>query len=414
MPSFFVNTSLGRGDLSLFLRNDSGLLQDGYDVRWSVYKKDGRPSSGLLIPAARAGAGEYYAPWGCSHSGGCYAISWQYRSSPDGPVHVVTQDFFVLDVSDFCPCPVPGSGAPVDCGAFFAGQVLGPGDLRIRIVDDDGLPASPYAVWWTVVDACGRPATPRSPGSPGQSLGEFYASWTVCGSGEYSIRWEWMLDQDSPLEAACFPFSVLNPPALFFSGGTCCVVRGKGCCESACGASSCAPPSPVPACSPNFCPCPVPSCSPIPPPVPVTQCCDVEVPRVVHLPTQVLPLAGAFTAQAPYSIPARVRKVAFYITYSRGVAGGFPIVRLMWGNGSEETQATVISASAAAVSSVLTAQPMRLSDLMGPVPPDDSPVSFLLETTAPGGSTTVRLLASEGGVPGLPGTIGITLTASSD
>jgi len=147
----------------------------------------------------------------------------------------------------------------------------------------------------------------------------------------------------------------------------------------------------------------------------VNKCDDeIEIPRVVHLATQVLPTAGQFTNQSSYAVPHGIRKIAFYITYSRGAVGGFIALRLKWGNGSEETQATIIDRSAIRLDGEFSAQAMRLSDLMGPMPPDDSPVSFMLEASVPGGSSTVRLLAAEGGVPGLPGTVSITLTASSD
>jgi hypothetical protein len=418
MPSFFTNIGLSRGDLSLFLRNDSGLPQDGYDVRWTISKKSGELSSGSRVPAVKANTGEYFAPWGCSRSGGCYVIKWEYRAEPNGAIQSRCQEFFVININcrSCSSSSSSSSSSSTNCGAFFSGQSLGPNGLYIKITDEDGLPSSAFAVYWTIYNQCGIPVTSKSLALPGSSLGDYYAPWTVCGAGEYSILWEWMLESDSALEATRSPFSIFNPPALFFSGGTCCLVRSQPCCTSSPCQSSCGTGTVVfIKTPPNFCDgCP-PMCCSSTTQVIVNKCDDeIEIPRVVHLATQILPVAGQFTNQSPYAIPHGIRKIAFYITYSRGAVGGFIALRLKWGNGSEETQATIIDRSAIKLDGEFSAQAMRLSDLMGPMPPDDSPVSFMLEASVPGGSSTVRLLAAEGGVPGLPGTVSITLTASSD
>jgi hypothetical protein len=84
----------------------------------------------------------------------------------------------------------------------------------------------------------------------------------------------------------------------------------------------------------------------------------------------------------------------------------------MWGNGTEEIQETLLDLDYATFNQY-SIQNLSLQEFEGPIPPDNSPVNFMIEAGVPGGSTTVRLIATEGGVPGSPGTIGITLTASS-
>jgi hypothetical protein len=84
----------------------------------------------------------------------------------------------------------------------------------------------------------------------------------------------------------------------------------------------------------------------------------------------------------------------------------------MWGNGTEETQETLIDHDIT-ISNQFSSQNMFLQELDGPVPPDNNPVNFMLEVGVPGGASTVRLIAAEAGVPGAPGTIGITLTAAT-
>jgi hypothetical protein len=130
------------------------------------------------------------------------------------------------------------------------------------------------------------------------------------------------------------------------------------------------------------------------------------------LATQPLPAGGAFTNQPSYVIPSGVRHVTFYLSYTRGFVNGFPVLRLLWGNGVEETQETLVDSDITVLTPALSSQNMFLQDLDGPIPQDDNPVNFILYVTVPGGSKTVRLLVAEKGVPGAPGTIGIALTAS--
>lgn len=389
MASFFANRTLSRGDLTLFLRNALGLPQDGFDVRWTVFRKNGLLASGSRIPATKASTGEYFAPWGCADQGGCYHIRWEYSDAPGGPRERFTQDFFVLE-SDGCCSSICSSSAPVGppfpihCGAFFIGQQLGPDDLVLHIEDDDGLPSQAFLVFFSIFDCNGLPIVMRGQASPGAHVGDYHAPWVVGRLGDLTIKWEWMTDVTSPMEATCGNFSSVNPPALF----------------SLCGEDM-----------PNFNCCP-----PVPPPqvIVVNGChpAGAVIPRTVVLPSQVLPLGGQFTSQAPYSLPVAIRDVSFYVKYVRGVPGGFPVVRLMWGNGFEETQSSIINATFATFDGKIATNQVRLNDLVGPIPDDDSPVWFLIDSPVPGGSTTARLLIAEGGVIGIPGTAEITLTGA--
>jgi len=400
MSSFFVNRSLSRGDLTLFLRNGQDRPQDGYDVRWTVYRKDGIAASGLRIPATRAGTGEYYAPWGCARSGGCYYVKWEYSDSPGGVRQCWSQDFIVLDGSGCCaPCASPVSAADAAaCGSYYAGQVLGPGDLCFQVTDDDGLPAQAYLVFWTVFDSCGRQVSPRTEAVAGTSLGRYCACWTVGCSGSYTVKWEWMLDPDSPLSADCSRISVVPAPAVMTLCGPPSSSTSALFCGDSCEVA-------------KFNPCPQ---SPPPQIIVVNggSCESASIPRSVVLPSQVLPVGGGFTSQSSFPIPKGVRRVSYYVKYTHGVTGGYPVVRLMWGNGVEETQSTIIDASFSAFDGVLAANQMRLNDLVGPIPSDDNPIYFMIESTVPGGATTTRLLIAEAGQIGVPGLAEISLTGS--
>lgn len=218
MPSFFANRSLSRGDLTLFLTNVDGLSQDGYDVRWTVYRQDGRLASGSSLPATKASTGEYFAPWGCAKSGGCYYVLWDYSVAPGAPRQCWRQDFFVLEGSGGCcsrSVAPAGSGSSINCGAFFRGQSLGPGDLCIQITDDDGLPTTAFLVFWAILDRCGCSITSRRVAISDSVLGQYCVNWTPGCTGTFSVRWEWMVDESSPMESKRYSFSVVNPPALF-------------------------------------------------------------------------------------------------------------------------------------------------------------------------------------------------------
>lgn len=407
MSSFLVNQNLSRGDLRLFLSNQNGYAQDAFSVKWTIYSASGKQSSGKSLPAIRARCGEYYAPWHTDVKNGSYQITWEVREISGGPVSQHSEGIFIVDPSSYIPgLPPSGDAVPVEgFSTFLTGQFLGPKDLPLYLKDDTGYPQDAYAVFWTVFDALGRVLVPKTY-AVNHTIGEYYASWLVMvHSGNYTILWEYQEDQNSPVQSAKMNFSVICPAAPYV------VLAVENCfpCQPALApvfAGSCGGIITV------NCP-PLPPLPPLPPMPPNDPCCGYEIPRATHLPSQVLPLSGAFTNQAHYIIPQRIRRVAFYVTYTRGAPGGFVSLRLMWGNGTEESQETLIDMNFDD-QGTFSSQNLYLQDLEGPVPTDGNPVSFLVEASVPGGATTVRLVAAEGGVISTPGTIKIILTASSN
>lgn len=404
-------------DLRLVLRNDLGYLQDAHDVRWSIFYLDGRPASGARQTAVKDDTGQYRAPWSCVNSGGCYKVVWEYREESGGELNKVEQSFFVLDPSDFQCCPEDCAGAePVPgCSTFVCGQALGPGDMPLYLKDSDGLPANAFAVFWSVIDERGCTVVPKQAATAGASVGEYYASWTVgLLMGNYRIVWEWMDDADSPLSAKLMGFSVVCQPALFsVAGGQVCMIH----LPSSCSCGDLPPVVASPRCQVVVSPsCGTFACSsavgPVAPIVIVNSCCDFEVGRTVHLASQVLPAGGLFTSQAQYQIPPQVSRIVFYVTYTRGAPGGRSSVRLMLGNGTEESQSTMIDTDFSPSGPSAT-QDLFLNVLRGPAPDDDNPVTFNIEVSVAGGIRTARVLIAESGVPAAPGTAQITLTASA-
>lgn len=400
----FVQPGTPRGKLQLSLHNLDGYPQDAYNVRWTVFKQDGTQVSGSRLPANKVTTGVYQATWNCSDTGGCYKVQWEYQVQSGSLVEQFCEDFFITTPSyyyDYLKAASSGLPLSTTCKAFYCGQTLGESDLVLYLKGPDGFPATAYAVYWTILNECGCPVTTRTEATPGSIAGSYYAPYYVnLAGGDYKIKWEFMESSDSPLQATCMNFSVICTN-LF---NVCSTITRAPSCEPEVSCQVCCVPII------NICPSFVPSVSVVTP----QQCCSFEIPRVVHLLTQNLPTGGAYTQQPPYLIPSRIRTIIFYITYTRGAAGGFGLFKLMWGNGTEEIQSTMIDLDYHGINPANSMQDMYVNVLKGPEPIDNNPVSFGIEAKIPGGSTTVRLLAAEGGVLGAPGVVTITLTAASD
>jgi len=398
MPAFSAQTKLSEGDLRLYLTNPNGYPQDAFDVRWTVYASDGAQISGKNLCAIKANTGEYYAPWSVTDKTGNYFIQWQWQDESGDQISVDTEQFFVVNPSSYSSCgPITADGIPL-AGEFsyLRGALLGPGDLPLYVKNDDGLPIDPFSVFWTIYDALGTAVTAKT-AAVRVGVGEYYAYLSVnMIGGDYIITWEYMEQADSPIEAKSMPFSVINTSGLVCRSAT--VSNALACCTS-CSSSTCSIPCTV-------------IYVPIPPVPPMNQCCPYEIPRVVHLATQVLPAGGGWTNQPFYVIPERIRQLTFYITYVRGIADGYPEFKLLWGNGVEESQETMIDFNYT-VSDPTATQNMYLQDLAGPIPDSNAPVNSIIHICVPGGALTARLIVAEKGQPGAPGSVGITLTAAS-
>lgn len=395
-------------------------------VRWTVFSDSGKQVSGRRLTAIRTGVGTYYAPWLSDVPNGNYRIDWEVWEMACGSPRVFTQQIFVVDPSSYGPCgPLDPSGAPAyGKGTYLTGSTLGRGGLPLFLKGQDGLPANAFAVFWTVFNSFGNAVSQRFMAFQAAS-GEYYAPWRVdVNSGDYRIRWEWMESSDSPLQSSDFHFSVINPGSPYAPHVA--ITCGGVPLSSPCAAGplvlasrvmfvECPPPGGGggPQCCPSPPPAPCSVAIPAFPVMPSGACCGVEIPRVIHVPEAPLPPSGNFTGQGQYVIPRGIRRITYYVTYRRAAPGGYAIVRILWGNGVEETQSTVIDTGMSVLTSALSSQDMFLNDLTGPMPPDDNPVSFAVETSVPGGAVTARLLVAERGTPGIPGTISVALTASS-
>jgi hypothetical protein len=133
---------------------------------------------------------------------------------------------------------------------------------------------------------------------------------------------------------------------------------------------------------------------------------------VTHLASSALPGAGAFTVQGFTDIEEGITEASFVVTYTRGAAGGFPILRPQWTDGSKTISPTTVNKTPESVNGYARRR-LFLEELRGIAPDDANPLSFDVSFGVPRTATGVRLLAAEGGVVGLPGTIEISIAEGS-
>lgn len=143
------------------------------------------------------------------------------------------------------------------------------------------------------------------------------------------------------------------------------------------------------------------------------------IPRTVEQASAALPGAGAFTSQAFSVIPLGTRRVTYWITYTRGAAGGFPALRAEVSNGTDQVNFHVLNAASllpgtgTPVTSDFASLNFYREELLGPVPPDASAIDYELTFEVPPGTTGIRLLAAERGVTATPGTAAWAFTGGA-
>jgi len=137
-----------------------------------------------------------------------------------------------------------------------------------------------------------------------------------------------------------------------------------------------------------------------------------ELARTVYQPSIALPAAGAFLTPGQFTVPAGITEIAFWVTYTRGAAGGFPYLQVLFGNGTEEGNDISIDQTVVVVQPVGT-QNIYDQQLAGPIPASAAAITYVIAVKVPRGATRIRMIAAEGGVPGTPGTIAIALTGGT-
>lgn len=133
---------------------------------------------------------------------------------------------------------------------------------------------------------------------------------------------------------------------------------------------------------------------------------------VSHLASGALPAAGAFTSQGFTTVEEGITEVSFVVTYTRGAAGGYPVLRPQWTEGSKTISPTTVDRTPESANGYARRR-LYLEELQGIAPDDANPISFDVSFGVPRTATGVRLLVAEGGVVGTPGTIEIEVAEGS-
>lgn len=129
--------------------------------------------------------------------------------------------------------------------------------------------------------------------------------------------------------------------------------------------------------------------------------------------SQALPAAGAFVA-AVASVPRGTKYVTFWISYTRGAAGGAPVFRASSRPSSASAWARMPLVDK---TSLTTAAPNASEDFYqedhdGPAPADGNAVSYDLTFELPSNATAVQLEVAELGAVGTPGTVVVNWTGA--
>jgi hypothetical protein len=137
------------------------------------------------------------------------------------------------------------------------------------------------------------------------------------------------------------------------------------------------------------------------------------IPRTEHLASQGLPAAGAWVDQAFATLEPGTTQLTYWITYRRGSATGFPLLRPQWGNDTEEADELILDESSFAATPPTGRVSVYQMRLAGPVPADNNPITYALVLDVPYGSTKARLNVSEGGDIANPGNITVAYTGGT-
>lgn len=138
------------------------------------------------------------------------------------------------------------------------------------------------------------------------------------------------------------------------------------------------------------------------------------LPRTEHLISQVLPAAGAFTAQAFQELPKGTRELIYWITYTRSPGStGAPIFDAQWSDDVDECSELILDEGSFVAADPLGSANVYVGRILGPIPSDDNPLSYVMSYIVPYGATKFRLRSAEIGDVNNPGTIIVAVTGGT-
>lgn len=126
-----------------------------------------------------------------------------------------------------------------------------------------------------------------------------------------------------------------------------------------------------------------------------------------------LPGAGAFVA-GQIDVPRGTRYVTFWISYTRGGAGGSPVFRASSrpSGASAWARMPLVDPSSLVTAAPNASQNFYQEDHNGPAPADGNPITYDLTFELPMNTTTVQLEVAELGAVATPGTVLVQTTGA--
>lgn len=126
---------------------------------------------------------------------------------------------------------------------------------------------------------------------------------------------------------------------------------------------------------------------------------------------EVLPLLSAFVAGTG-TVPVGTKRVTFWVTYTRGGAGGYVAIRISTRatSGQSFHRVLIMDLSSFAASAPDGNINVYLEQLLGPAPADGSPIRFDVTVLLPANAGEWQIELAELGAPATPGTISVGWT----
>lgn len=133
--------------------------------------------------------------------------------------------------------------------------------------------------------------------------------------------------------------------------------------------------------------------------------------RTELIASQVLPAAGAPTSEAFAVLTAGAfRRLSYWISYTRGAAGGYPVYYPQWSNGTDDANELLLDQTSLVVTAPVGKVNLYQEALVGPAPDNDNPLVQVIQFEVPAYATGARILVAEEGDTVNPGTIAVAWT----
>lgn len=217
MIVFERGQQLGKDDLNIFIHDDMGNYIDPYSITYSIWDKTGATpqlvgSQANLVPK-RESVGYYYAHIRMDQEEnlGEYEIKWVIKQTESAPPEVQKQRFSIIKKTN--PFEALSNTAGV---AYYPGQILGPDQLYINLLNERNNPFDPYSITYAVFDrTTGLEILVGSPmNTPVKvSTGKYYANFQIPNGakvGDYVIRWTFYESASSAARSVAQEFAVIG------------------------------------------------------------------------------------------------------------------------------------------------------------------------------------------------------------